>query len=144
MLFSPRGVAFLIALCVALITTAFLSLVGNTPITSLVGGLAVSCCSTFVVRYRGRELLIFIEINKIYDLIEQLKQRDFKISRKQISAHINPLRKLNAEILAYTTKKEQEIHELKRLESYRREFLADVSHELKTPFLPLRDLLIHS
>jgi two-component system, OmpR family, phosphate regulon sensor histidine kinase PhoR len=45
----------------------------------------------------------------------------------------NPLTKINDELTVYASKKERQITDLKRLERFRREFLADVSHELKTP-----------
>ena len=133
MLFSPRVVAVLLAACVALITTAFLYLVRDVSLTALIVTGSLSFSSCFLLVYLSLELLVYREINKIYELIERLKQRDFKLSKKKISANINPLRTLNADITSYTRKKQQEIDELKRLEMYRREFLADVSHELKTP-----------
>ncbi|ODS82974.1 MAG: two-component sensor histidine kinase, partial [Cytophagaceae bacterium SCN 52-12] len=37
------------------------------------------------------------------------------------------------EIFVYVANKQKEIEELRRMEQFRREFLADVSHELKTP-----------
>jgi two-component system phosphate regulon sensor histidine kinase PhoR len=133
MLFSPRVVAFLLAACVAIITTAFLSLVKDITIVALIVACALSFSSSFLLVYLSLEFLVFREINKIYSIIERLKQQDFKISKKKIGANLNPLKALNADITAYARKKEQEIDELKRLEVYRREFLADVSHELKTP-----------
>ena len=45
----------------------------------------------------------------------------------------NPIKKLSKEISRYATIKEQEITELKKMAVFRKEFLADVSHELKTP-----------
>src|SRR6185369_229729 len=41
--------------------------------------------------------------------------------------------KLNDEIAAFALLKQKEIDELKKLEAFRKEFIADVSHELKTP-----------
>ena len=38
------------------------------------------------------------------------------------------------------TKKQKEIDELKKLELFRREFLADVSHEFKTPIFAAQGL----
>lgn len=53
--------------------------------------------------------------------------------RKKLIHESNPLKTINDEIFVYVTKKQKEIDELKRLELFRREFLADVSHEFKTP-----------
>ncbi|RZK16043.1 MAG: two-component sensor histidine kinase, partial [Hymenobacter sp.] len=44
-----------------------------------------------------------------------------------------PLKRLRDEILETAERRQQEFDELKRLQVLRREFLADVSHELKTP-----------
>jgi two-component system phosphate regulon sensor histidine kinase PhoR len=69
----------------------------------------------------------------MYRTIRKLKLKDFDISRKSLVRENNPLKRLNDEIFVYVAKKQKEIEELKKLEQYRREFLADVSHELKTP-----------
>lgn len=95
-------------------------------------GISSFIISFFLVFY-AIELLVFREVNKMYKTIHQLKIRDFSISRKSIIQNNNPFKKLNDEIFVYVAKKQKEIDELKRLEQFRREFLADVSHELKTP-----------
>lgn len=60
--------------------------------------------------------------------------KDFNMApRKKLIQESNPLRTINDEIFVYVTKKQKEIDELKKLELFRREFLADVSHEFKTP-----------
>jgi len=53
--------------------------------------------------------------------------------RKKLIHESNPMKTINDEIFVYVTKKQKEIDELKKLELFRREFLADVSHEFKTP-----------
>lgn len=60
--------------------------------------------------------------------------RDFNMTpRKKLIHESNPLKTINDEIFVYVSKKQKEIDELKKLELFRREFLADVSHEFKTP-----------
>lgn len=49
------------------------------------------------------------------------------------SGAFNPLQNINEEIYSFATLKQKEIDELKKLEAFRKEFIADVSHELKTP-----------
>ena len=44
-----------------------------------------------------------------------------------------PIKKISSELFKYANTKEQEIEKLKKLETFRKEFLADISHELKTP-----------
>ena len=130
---SPRIIALLLACLISAITLAFLTFVeGVTNTILFVVGLSSFAISFFLVLY-AIELLVFREVNKMYKTIHQLKIRDFSISRKSIIKNTNPFKKLNDEIFVYVARKQREIDELKRLEQFRREFLADVSHELKTP-----------
>lgn len=55
------------------------------------------------------------------------------VPRKKLIKESNPLKTINDEIFVYVTKKQNEIDELKKQALFRREFLADVSHEFKTP-----------
>ena len=130
---SPRLIALLLACLISALTLAFLGFVEGVTSTMLfVVGISSFIISFFLVYY-AIELLVFREVNKMYKTIHQLKIRDFSISRKSIIQNSNPFKKLNNEIFVYVAKKQKEIDELKRLEQFRREFLADVSHELKTP-----------
>lgn len=130
---SPRIIAFLLASLISGLTIAFLSVVDGVT-NNMIFVVAVSSffVSFFLILY-AIELLVYREVNKMYKTIRRLKLRDFNLSNKTIIKHNNPFKKLNDEIFVYVAKKQKEIDELKRLEQFRREFLADVSHELKTP-----------
>ncbi len=130
---SPRLIALLLASLISVLTVAFLTFVeGVTNNMLFVVGVSSFVVSFFLVLY-AIELIVFREVNKMYKTIHKLKIRDFNISRKTIIKQANPFKRLNDEIFVYVAKKQKEIEELKRLELFRREFLADVSHELKTP-----------
>lgn len=93
-----------------------------------------SFISTFFLVLYTIDTLVFREVNKMYRTIHKLKMRDFNITpRKKLIQESNPMKTINDEIFVYVTKKQKEIDELKKLEQFRREFLADVSHEFKTP-----------
>lgn len=66
-------------------------------------------------------------------MLDKLKKKDFKQFVKKIKGSGEQYSKINQELFNFVSKKEDEIDELKKLEVYRREFLADISHELKTP-----------
>lgn len=130
---SPRLIALLLASLISLLTVAFVAFVeGVTRTVLFVVGVSSFVISFFLVMY-AIEWLVYREVNKLYQTIRKLKIRDFNIGRKTIIKNSNPFKKLNDEFFIYVTKKQKEIEELKRLEQFRREFLADVSHELKTP-----------
>ncbi len=130
---SPRLIALLLACLISVLTVVFLTFVDGVTVNMLfVVGVSSFIVSFFLVLY-AIELLVYREVNKMYQTIRKLKIRDFNISRKVVIKNVNPFKKLNDEIFVYVAKKQKEIEELKRLELFRREFLADVSHELKTP-----------
>lgn len=133
MSFSPRIIAFFLAVLITLVSIAFLSFVPDVTAAMLfVVGVACFFATFFFVFYTI-DILVFREVEQIYKTIQKLKIRDFDISRKNLIKSVNPIKKLNSEISTYVTKKQNEIEELKKMEHFRREFLADVSHELKTP-----------
>lgn len=131
---SPRFIAFILAFLISLITTTFLAFVeGVTTSMLFVSAIASFVSSFFLVLYTI-DILVFREVNKMYRTIHKLKMKDFNMTpRKKLILESNPLKTINDEIFVYVTKKQKEIDELKKLELFRREFLADVSHEFKTP-----------
>lgn len=130
---SPRFIALILASLIAGLTMAFLAFVPGTNGNMLfVAGTSSFLLSFFLVLY-AIDILVYREITKLYEAIRKLKVRDFSISRKSILKTGNPFKKLNDEIFVYVARKQKEIDELKKMEQFRREFLADVSHELKTP-----------
>ncbi|MEI7585181.1 ATP-binding protein [Runella sp.] len=139
---NPRITAFLLALLISTITVAFLSFVNGVNQSMLfVVGLASFSASFFMILY-AIEILVYREVTKMHQTIQRLKLKDFSFPRKEIVSNSNPLKKLNQEIFVYVAKKQQEIDELKKLEVFRREFLADVSHELKTPIFAAQGFIL--
>lgn len=130
---NSRTLAVVLSLLIAVVTTAFLSLVHAITIVALVVCFSISFSVAFILIYLILEFLIFKEINKINGLIAKLKKKDFKITGKSLVTSSSPLGRITEEIYTLAKVKQLEIDELKKLEIYRREFLADVSHELKTP-----------
>ena len=131
---SPRFIAIILAFLISLITTTFLAFVeGITKGMLFVAAISAFVSSFFLVFYTV-DILVFREVNKMYRTIHKLKMKDFNLApRKKLILESNPLKTINDEIFVYVTKKQKEIDELKKLELFRREFLADVSHEFKTP-----------
>jgi two-component system phosphate regulon sensor histidine kinase PhoR len=83
---------------------------------------------------------IYEKINPIYKTIHNfdLGRRDFRKAmeiRDEISAVEN-------DVSVWALGKSQEIDQLKQLEKYRREFLGNVSHELKTPIFNIQGYIL--
>jgi two-component system, OmpR family, phosphate regulon sensor histidine kinase PhoR len=133
MVYSSRGLALLLAVCIALITSLFLSLFKSVDITVLLVAFAISFSVSYLLIFVVLEFLIFREINKIYKLMGKLKKKELSKIDRQKSAPLNPIKTINEDIYSFAELKQKEIDELRKLEAFRREFIADVSHELKTP-----------
>jgi two-component system, OmpR family, phosphate regulon sensor histidine kinase PhoR len=133
MVYSSRMLALLLAICISLVTTLFLSLFKSVDSTALFVGSIISFSVSYLLSFILLEFLIFREISKIYKLIGKLKSKELHGLSRQKSALLNPLKTINDEIYSFADLKQKEIDELKKLEAFRKEFIADVSHELKTP-----------
>jgi two-component system, OmpR family, phosphate regulon sensor histidine kinase PhoR len=133
MVYSSRGLALLLALCIALTTSLFLSLFKSVDLNALLVAFAISFSVSYLLIFVVLEFLIFREIEKVYKLMGKLKKKELSKIDKQKPAPLNPLKSINEDIYSFAELKQKEIDELRKLEAFRREFIADVSHELKTP-----------
>lgn len=133
MIYNSRVLALILALCISGITTLFLTLFETINATVLIVTFVISFSVSYILAFSLLELLIFREINKIYKLMDKLKKKELHSLDKQKPNTLNPLEKINEEIFSFAELKQKEIDELKKLEAFRKEFIADISHELKTP-----------
>ncbi|MEI6060312.1 MAG: ATP-binding protein [Bacteroidota bacterium] len=108
--------------------------------------LLVSFFSMVLVQYLilrfSLERFIYSRIKLVYKTIH--KQKLSKDSKKeQISSiHGDIIGKVNEEVENWVSDRKAEIDELKRMEVYRREFLGNVSHELKTPLFNMQGFIL--
>jgi len=134
MLVNARAVALLLGISIAIVTTAFLSLVEDVSTAALLVTFFLSFSSSYILINISLEFTIFREINKIYNVLDKLKRKDLSfVSEKERKRALNPLKQINEEIFEYAANKQKEINDLRKMEEFRREFVANVSHELKTP-----------
>lgn len=134
MLTTSRGISLILAIAISVLMAAFLSLMPE--VTALV--LVVAWGLTFSVSYLlitiTLEFLVFREIGNIYALLEKIQKKDLsEIQDKSLRSSLSPLRKINSVINSYALARQKEIDTLQKTAEFRREFIADISHELKTP-----------
>ncbi len=133
MVYSARTMALLLAVSIALVTALFLSLVDGVDRQALIVAVIISFSASYLLTFVVLEFLIFREIDKIYKMMAKLRKKELSGITKEKSNALNPLEKITQEINSFAVLKQKEIDELKKLEAFRKEFIADVSHELKTP-----------
>lgn len=132
---SLNQISFLSGLIVALIVLGLNMVIRifvvEIPWTYIgVGAVALFAITYFTVRYFVDRFL-YRKIKLIYKTIHNLKTG--KNVTEQVLTEDRFLDTLEQEVKEYGTRKSAEIEELKRMERFRREFLGNVSHELKTP-----------
>ncbi|RBA29925.1 sensor histidine kinase [Flavobacterium tibetense] len=92
--------------------------------------------SFFVIQYRV-EKFIYRRVKKIYDDVSLLENTSFR--NQPITTDMATLTK---EVKKFARDKKLEIETLKIKEEYRREFLGNVSHELKTPLFTVQGYIL--
>lgn len=94
----------------------------------------------FLFRYFV-EKFIYERIRLIYKTIHNLKKPTGQ--PKSIKAPKQDLiNQANQAVVEWASDNKQEIEELKKLEAYRREFLGNISHELKTPIFNIQGYVL--
>jgi len=134
---KPRTLSFLVSLVLALIiflVTAFIF--QSLAYPSIIAGLIFIL--SFVFTLIAFEAYITRRISLVYKLISNLKiDKDLK---EALGHNISddPLNLIEQEVIQWTRLKSTELETLKKISDYRKEFLGNLSHELKTPLFNIQ------
>ncbi|MCO6148018.1 cell wall metabolism sensor histidine kinase WalK [Flavobacterium sp. NRK1] len=129
------------ALYISLFSTAFLAVMLHYFLTLnwnfiAIFSISLFIFSFFVLQYRV-ERFIYRRVKKIYDDVSLLESSSFR--NKSITTDMATLTR---EVQKFARDKKIEIETLKIREEYRREFLGNVSHELKTPLFTVQGYIL--
>ncbi len=96
--------------------------------------------ASYIVFYIAIERFIYRKIKLIYKTIHNIKSSKTG-TEKVMDMNTDVLSEVRKEVVQWSRDKILEIDELKKMESYRKEFLGNVSHELKTPVTVIQGYL---
>lgn len=89
--------------------------------------------SFFAIYYLFNQI-IFKKIDKLYLLVKAQQPKEIPNTEFQLD-EVDSIDRLEEEIIKLAQERYKEAEQTKNLDSYRKEYLGNVSHELKLPFL---------
>ena len=100
----------------------------------LLGFILISSGVMFFSSWVLLETLVFKKIvNVALRINSQLKS-----NKNNIQSSVNAIANLEMQVKKWTEERQEEIDQLEKLENYRKEYLGNVSHELKTPIFNIQ------
>lgn len=133
---SALYVSIFVALSSAILLQAFIKPPSRIILSfALIAFVGTYIFSFLVIQYRV-ERFIYRRVKKIYDDVALLESSSF--INQPITTDMETLTR---EVKKFATDKKLEIEMLQVREAYRREFLGNVSHELKTPLFTVQGYL---
>ena len=129
---SPQFIALIASVIAALVSSVSVWLVSDKILAASINFGAVFLFCFIVFSFLLKEF-IHDRINLIYKNIYRFKTRGNNKQEAIDKKSIDPIGDVSKEVISWMRENKKEVDELKEQENYRREFLGNVSHELKTP-----------
>lgn len=95
---------------------------------------------SFFIIYVVYNDIIFRKIDRLYELVKQQQPKEIPNTEFQLE-EVDAITRLEDEIKKLAQERTKEVEQYKNLDSYRKEFLGNVSHELKTPIFNIQGYL---
>ncbi len=141
---TPRDLALYASLVVTAGCFAVLILLYFLKITQLWSILVISL-TIFTITYSvflyALRRFIYRKIKVIYKSIHRLKRAKGDISNPNLDLRNHIIDEVEREVVNWARSQKKEIDDLKEMEEYRRNFLGNISHELKTPIFNIQGYL---
>ncbi len=140
MSFVPRLPPFVSRLGLKLGATAgLIAGLGAVAVSSASGGSAALLgLGTSVLVYAASHVWLHRRLRHLQGVLHEIRTHEFAAETPPSGPHGDELSTLLWEVYRTGQSLETEIQELKEMESYRREFIGNVSHELKTPIFSVQ------
>lgn len=130
-------IASFITAFVAVLLLLLWLLYGIAPLWLIISLSAVLFVFSYLLSKYAIERFIYQKIKLIYKTIH-----NFRSSKANKTDKTDSLDNVNESVLEWGAHQRTEIEELKKMAAYRREFLGNVSHELKTPIFNIQGYVL--
>jgi two-component system, OmpR family, phosphate regulon sensor histidine kinase PhoR len=137
---TPKYLAFICALFLCVVTFLCLLLLSIPVIKALFSGLIIGA-ATGLIFYNALNHFFYRKIKLIYKFIAQTKANYQEESLQDLLPMQTSINDASKEVMEWAQSKHIEIETLKQNEIYRRDFLMNFSHEIKTPIFSVQGYL---
>ncbi|MBL4704699.1 MAG: sensor histidine kinase [Flavobacteriales bacterium] len=141
---TPRSVAIFVSLLIGAlggIIYSIYSIIQNEfDFVLLLSLFILSTIASFIIVYYSLEYFINQKIRLIYRSIRKNKLGSNEIKEFKMNEDI--LEKVNLEVQDWAKENQKQIEELKAQESFRREYIGNLAHELKTPIFSIQGYIL--
>jgi len=142
---TPRKLALVVALLVATTVSVTLSILSILQNDFRIYYSIATLIATFLIAYFlflfAIERFVYNKIKVIYKTIHNLKI-DPKNKLHNLNLETDILKDVNKQVIDWHSRNQEEIERLKKLEIYRREFIGNLAHELKTPIFNIQGYIL--
>lgn len=133
---TPRSIALFTSVLVSLLVGFFSFFIVDNKLQLLGVVVLIFVASYFLFLY-SIEVFIYRKIKLVYKNIHSLKIRKNELKSPEFNMS-DPINEMDKDVRDWATDKSAEIESLRTMEKYRKEFLGNVSHELKTPIFNIQ------
>jgi two-component system phosphate regulon sensor histidine kinase PhoR len=129
---SPFKIALITSIVLGVIFAVPLYLANNNALTTIIWSLGFIPFTFITIRFI-LNYFIYDKIKLLYNSIQKQKTQKLDSGAVFTKLDENPIDTIDEEVRNWAESHNEEMAQLKQLAEYRREFLGNVSHELKTP-----------
>ena len=140
---SPKQLSIITTISLLVVNiviyTIFSLLYNQMHIWAYILGFLTSFIFSYFIIYQTLETFIYKKVKLIYKTIHRLKRgKNSSYKTFDLQKDLDLLENVNKEFIDWANSQKDEIKQMKELEQYRRNFVGNVSHELKTPIFNIQ------
>jgi two-component system phosphate regulon sensor histidine kinase PhoR len=138
---KPIFIALIISIVLALFVGVITFYIGNISLLNAFVSAIATLVFSVVLFFYSLEYFIYKKIKLIYKTIHSLKTQKYDAKLSNFDWRTDPIANMNKEVISWARDQKEQMEQLKKLADFRKEFLGNVSHELKTPIFNIQGYL---